>query len=628
MRRGGASRAAGALVALLLATEASRPARATARFVINNLDPAGIGFNDPTPALPVGNNQGTTLGMQRQIAFQFAADVWAAALDSAVPIVVDAHFTPLACAGGLVILGHARAQTIVASIPPRNVIPGLPPNILFPQPLADRLAGVDLDPGVADLVATFNGDLHACDPNLDWYYGLDGNAGSLTDLVEVVVHELGHGLGFATAVDPTTGAFTMGIPDAFSTHVFDNSVAMAWLDMTDAQRLASMRHVRQLVWNGDNVRQVAATKLAHGVPTLVVTPEAPGLAGDLGETNFGPLIELAGASGLAGPSGLAGVSGPLVVGNPITGCAGLSPRAGGIFLLAGGTVCSALNQADYASRAGALAVLLADANGFAPPSSVELPPDQLRQLPVNIPVLTISRSDGQLLIDNLSRAPIVTLGADATRLAGADANGRPFLYASDPIRPGSTASHWDPLARPDLVEEPESGYEHPHDIRLEAALLRDIGWAPYCGNGRPDPGEECDDGAANSDSVPDTCRTSCRGASCGDGVKDSDEACDQGASNGTAQSACTAACTLATPTGPGTGGSSARGCACTVPPSAPPAREQALPLAVVVVLCAGALGARRRPRVRPQNSRTSPSLGMRAPSSPSDSVNGSSLLRV
>ncbi len=49
-----------------------------------------------------------------------------------------------------------------------------------------------------------------------------------------------------------------------------------------------------------------------------------------------------------------------------------------------------------------------------------------------------------------------------------------------------------------------------------------------CGNGEIDGSEECDDGAANSDTMPDACRTTCVDPICGDGVVDSDEECDDG----------------------------------------------------------------------------------------------------
>jgi hypothetical protein len=51
---------------------------------------------------------------------------------------------------------------------------------------------------------------------------------------------------------------------------------------------------------------------------------------------------------------------------------------------------------------------------------------------------------------------------------------------------------------------------------------------PTCGNGRIDGAEECDNGANNSDSTPNACRTSCMLPRCGDAVIDSGEQCDDG----------------------------------------------------------------------------------------------------
>jgi len=50
--------------------------------------------------------------------------------------------------------------------------------------------------------------------------------------------------------------------------------------------------------------------------------------------------------------------------------------------------------------------------------------------------------------------------------------------------------------------------------------------ASACGNGIVEAGEECDNGSANSDTVPDACRTNCVFAYCGDGVIDSFEDCE------------------------------------------------------------------------------------------------------
>jgi hypothetical protein len=45
----------------------------------------------------------------------------------------------------------------------------------------------------------------------------------------------------------------------------------------------------------------------------------------------------------------------------------------------------------------------------------------------------------------------------------------------------------------------------------------------YCGDGILDPGEACDDGAGNDNTVPDACRTDCQPHRCGDGILDGDE---------------------------------------------------------------------------------------------------------
>lgn len=65
-----------------------------------------------------------------------------------------------------------------------------------------------------------------------------------------------------------------------------------------------------------------------------------------------------------------------------------------------------------------------------------------------------------------------------------------------------------------------------------------------CGNGRVEPGEECDAGAANSDTTPACCRTNCQFPTCGDGVTDYGEQCDNGALNVYGPNTCRADCTL------------------------------------------------------------------------------------
>ena len=61
------------------------------------------------------------------------------------------------------------------------------------------------------------------------------------------------------------------------------------------------------------------------------------------------------------------------------------------------------------------------------------------------------------------------------------------------------------------------------DLLARLGLALDEGGclpASLCGNGQLDDGEECDDGSANSDTLPDHCRTDCSDPWCGDGVVD------------------------------------------------------------------------------------------------------------
>ena len=102
-----ALRRAGAALALLGCAWSG--AQAAATVVVVNANAPNVGFNDPTPLAPVGGNTGTTLGAQRLIAFQHAADVWGKTIDSAVPIRISAKFEDLPCSADSAVLGAAGA---------------------------------------------------------------------------------------------------------------------------------------------------------------------------------------------------------------------------------------------------------------------------------------------------------------------------------------------------------------------------------------------------------------------------------------------------------------------------------------------------------------------------------------
>lgn len=124
-------------------------------------------------------------------AFQYAVDIWSALIESPVPIRIEASWTALSPG----VLGSAGPEILHA-----NFDVGVP-DTWYASSLANALAGEDLSTESVDIVANFNSDFGA------WYFGLDGNTpfGEI-DFVSVVMHEIGHGLGFFGTMDVDDGA--------------------------------------------------------------------------------------------------------------------------------------------------------------------------------------------------------------------------------------------------------------------------------------------------------------------------------------------------------------------------------------------------------------------------------------
>lgn len=220
-----------------------------ATITIVNMDGPGEGFNDNTPAAPVGGNTGTTLGQQRLIAFRFAADIWASLLASPVEILIEARFDEQFCSPTSAVLGSAGPITVARDFP------GAPqPNTFYPAALANALSGADQNASKADVRATFNSGLDRdnCLGTRGWYYGLDRNPGNNNDFVAVLLHELGHGLGFISLVSPNGDLF-MGRNDIFSLYLARSGDEKTWGQMSSGERASSARSGNGLVWVGENL---------------------------------------------------------------------------------------------------------------------------------------------------------------------------------------------------------------------------------------------------------------------------------------------------------------------------------------------------------------------------------------
>lgn len=220
--------------------------------IINN-DGAGEGFNDPTSATPEGGNTGTTLGQQRLNVFNYAAGIWSAFLDSGVTIQVRSNFDPLTCTSTSAVLGSAGTISVV-----RDFTGAQFTNTWYHVALANKRNGSDLVPANPDIQATFNSNLNgnpSCLGGWRFYMGYDNSTPPNTiNLLVVVLHELGHGLGFSSFVNGSTGELFMNFPDVYTTFMFDRTANLYWNNMTNAQRQASAVNANNVLWDGANVR--------------------------------------------------------------------------------------------------------------------------------------------------------------------------------------------------------------------------------------------------------------------------------------------------------------------------------------------------------------------------------------
>jgi len=121
---------------------------------------------------------------EAQTAFQFAVDIWSTSIGSSQPIRVNAQFSPLDPG----VLGSAGSNSALTSNNPNAV-----PNVFYARALWEKIEDMESDAfggATVDINASFSS-------TANWYYGLDANPpANQIDFVSVVLHELGHGLGF------------------------------------------------------------------------------------------------------------------------------------------------------------------------------------------------------------------------------------------------------------------------------------------------------------------------------------------------------------------------------------------------------------------------------------------------
>jgi hypothetical protein len=366
--------------------------RGTSSFNVVNLDPPGVGFTDPTPFGGAPGNPADTLGEARINVFNAVLAAWANTLDSPVDVDVEVSWVPLTCDAGVgAVLAGAQSTFVFQG--DELPIPGT----WYHSALAESLAGENLTPdGNGDIIVFVNSDIdEGClQPGTGFYYGLDGeNPGNLIDLAPVVLHEVGHGLGFANFTTESSGQLFMGDPSIYDHFTFDTTLGRTWVEMTDAERVGSAVNSRRLVWNGARAADAAGDFLAPGVLELTVTSPAE-VAGiyEVGRAAFGPPVP---GGGLAGQiECMTDGVGTDPADTRTNGCsAATNPNelAGKIALIDRG-LCNFTDKVLNAQAAGAIGAVIVNVAGNEP---ITLGGDATA--PVSIPAVSLGRGDGGLL---------------------------------------------------------------------------------------------------------------------------------------------------------------------------------------------------------------------------------------
>lgn len=462
-----------ATILLVLCAIAAPAAAQSARIVVVNGDPPGVGFNDPTPATPVGGNPGTTVGQQALNVFQFAANRWAANLQSKQVISIVAFFLPLTCTESGGVLGAAGPNWYFRDFPPAEGGQALEPGTWYPAALAEKLTRVDLTPladpdDTFEIFTLFNSELGkpGCLTGRGWYYGLDNNQPSNgIDLLSVVMHEFGHGLGVTvSSTNGSTGKRLDGYPSVWERRMLDLSSGKYWIDMTDAERAASARNANNLVWAGQHATNVVPSVLNFGTYLVGMAPVIPST--EIYSSAFGRTLRNGEQFGGAVVSPNDGGGASLLDGcEPFPG-----PGISGNIVLVDRGNCTFPVKAKNAQDAGAIGVLIA--NTLAGPFS----PNGIDPT-ITIPSFGITQALGNTLRANVTT--LVEVSLDPQRRAGTTA-GFPRLFAPVAFQSGSSVSHFDTSLTPSVLMEPNitpdliARVKNPFDLTL--ALLRDIGW--------------------------------------------------------------------------------------------------------------------------------------------------------
>lgn len=465
----------GVVAALCLA---SSLAHGQAKIKLINLDGPGVGLNDQTPVPALDGNVGKTLGQQRLIAFQYAADIWGALLRSGPEVRAEAAFVPFGCdKDGTALGGALYSKLVVADL----ILPDGASDYSYPVAIANAISGRDLNPEGNHIFSSFNSRIDELDCQQiagvnGWYYGLHGNAGNpdfRSNFLNIVTHELAHGLGFAGL---NFGSETRDGP--YGAMAWSNDYSKAYNDFepNSAPLVVALTSPGRTVWRGQKTAATAAL-LAENKSLLKIVSPKPGLH------------EYVGA--LFGSQDRSAINGDIVLVNDgglpdgrvlHTGCDGVEGKAkihnreelrGKVALIDIGG-CEIGQKVINVQALGAIGAIIAN----------DVPKDALRprsggrwRTLITIPVITVTQEVGAAL---RSDKPVVAAGfvVDKSQFYGLDERGRVKLFTPAQFIFGSSFSHIDLEMSPDALMEPAEGRGMRADVMIGVVLdmMEEMGW--------------------------------------------------------------------------------------------------------------------------------------------------------
>ena len=482
------------LLSALIAASLFAPA-AQADIILVNRDGAGVGLNDPTARAPEGGNPGTTVGEQRRIVYDFAAELWGSILTTNVDVRVGASFAALNCNASSAVLGSAGAWYVnwnFDNVPAQD--------ISYNAALANQIAGANLNagpdyvtPNDQEIGSQFNANLGKsnCLAGSGWYYGLDGTspAGQISFL-DVVMHEIGHGLGMQGWVglggsSGTAGALggrlgLDGLSDIYTHNAYDNVTGARYDDaaMDDTLRFAAIQAPGRTSWDGATTK--AQVPLALGpIYALQISGSMTANYTAYGTASFGPVAASANFNGDivivndgAGPD-TADACEPLTAGS-LTGKVAFINRG----------TCSFEPKTVNAQNAGAIAVIIGNVASSSTPGTAPGMADD-PTVTATIPALSLNLNDANA-IRTQATGMHAFLGDIPGTIAGADSGGRALLYTPTTIATGSTFSHVDTSLTPNALMEPFSTDSTAANFStdLTPALFQDEGWVLKSGTAK------------------------------------------------------------------------------------------------------------------------------------------------